>query len=109
MSGGADKTEPKSNFWAIVIGVGLLLVISLFAVDEPVAREIVEAKIVGVHQRQSRESTLPVLIAELENGQRVRLAGSQGAPRRLGKLAKIQRYETSIIGRTHFRFLEYLD
>jgi len=104
-----DPEIPKSNFWAIVVGVGLLGIFIAFAMDNPVAGEIVEAKIVGVHQYQSEVPKPPVLIAELPSGQRTLLAGSQRVARRINALARIQRYETRVMGRVYYRFIAYID
>lgn len=98
-----------SNALSYLIGLSILGLMILFAADEPAAKETLELTIVGIHQFQSEDPQPPVLIAELSSGSKVFLRGSQRAARKIGSTALVQRYETSILGRTHYRFVKYLN
>lgn len=106
---GATSEKPINNLWGYLFVGGALILLIAFAIDAPVPTEVLEAEIVGVHQRQSEEPRPPVLLAKLQNGITVRLHGSSHVLRKIGAKVLVQKYERRLFGAVHFRFISFVE
>ncbi|UTW56546.1 hypothetical protein [Kordiimonas sp. SCSIO 12610] len=103
------QKEPENNTSAILMGVAILLVILVFAIDTPEKCGTLKLKVVGISKQQSDTATPTLLVAELDTGRRVTLGKSSTALRKKGEFVIADKYCTQILKRVSYRYVSHVN
>jgi len=99
------KEKPKEirNIWGHVAAVLLLVGGVVWANDVPVAGDMLEAEIVGVHRSPSENPQQVELLIRLETGQTIKLAANEDALNQIGATVKVRKYERKLLKTISYR------